>query len=117
MEDDAVGRMFAEAGRAFPELMSPLVHERDLYLAWSLKRSKAVNGTKTVVGVVGKGHLRGVVYALTADNGRLRFADLVDGKNNRSGAPARLARRLAFDALIGAGLYLAWLGLQAALPA
>lgn len=43
------------------------MHERDLYLAWSLKRSKAVNGARAVVGVVGKGHLRGVCYALTHD--------------------------------------------------
>ncbi len=25
-------------------MVGPLLHERDLYLAWSLKRSKAVNG-------------------------------------------------------------------------
>lgn len=42
-----------------PELVQPLVHERDLYMAWSMKRSKAVNGTTQVVGVVGKGHLKG----------------------------------------------------------
>ena len=51
------------------QLVGPLVHERDLYLAWSLKRSKAVNGARTVVGVVGRGHLRGVCYALTHDAG------------------------------------------------
>lgn len=51
------------------QLVAPLVHERDLYLAWSLKRSKAVNGARAVVGVVGKGHLRGVCYALTHDAG------------------------------------------------
>ena len=26
------------------QVVGPLLHERDLYLAWSLKRSKAVNG-------------------------------------------------------------------------
>lgn len=31
----------------------PLLHERDVYLAWSLTRSKAVNGCSTVVGIVG----------------------------------------------------------------
>ncbi len=30
-----------------------LTRRSDLYLAWSLKRSKAVNGTRRVVGVVG----------------------------------------------------------------
>ena len=32
--------------------MGPLIHERDVYLAWSLKRSKAVNGCQRVVGVM-----------------------------------------------------------------
>ena len=49
--------------------MGPLISERDLYLAWSLKRSKAVAGARCVVGVVGRGHLRGVVHALTTDEG------------------------------------------------
>ena len=31
----------------------PLLHERDVYLAWSLTRSKAVNGCSIVVGIVG----------------------------------------------------------------
>jgi pheromone shutdown protein TraB len=47
-----------------PELLQPLLHERDLYLAWSMKRSKAVNGTSQVVGVVGKGHLKGAMLQL-----------------------------------------------------
>lgn len=46
-----------------------MITERDLYLAWSLKRSKAVNGAGVVVGVVGRGHLRGVVHALLRDRG------------------------------------------------
>lgn len=29
------------------QVVGPLLHERDLYLAWSLKRSKAVNGRYT----------------------------------------------------------------------
>lgn len=46
-----------------------------MYLAWSLKRSKAVNGSRRVVGVVGKGHLRGVLYHLVTpgSSGNLRF--------------------------------------------
>ena len=59
------------------QLMKPLVDERDLYLAWSLKRSKAVNGTKRVVGVLGLGHLQGVYHKMTTDSGGLRFRDLV----------------------------------------
>ena len=59
------------------QLAGPLLHERDAYLAWALRRSKAVNGARCVVGVVGYGHLRGVVYHLQADAARLRFRDLV----------------------------------------
>ncbi|XP_041002697.1 uncharacterized protein LOC121248322 isoform X4 [Juglans microcarpa x Juglans regia] len=50
------------------------------YLAWSLKRSKAVNNSKRVVGVIGKGHMNGVIYALVSDQGNLRFRDLAGGK-------------------------------------
>lgn len=34
-------------------------------------------GCKTVVGVIGKGHMNGVIYALVSDSGDLRFRDLV----------------------------------------
>jgi pheromone shutdown protein TraB len=34
--------MLAEFSERFPEVMLPLIHERDVYLAWSLSRSKAV---------------------------------------------------------------------------
>lgn len=68
-----------------PELITPLVHERDLYLSWSLKRSKAVNGARRVVGVVGKGHLKGIMWAMENDpNGRIRFSDLVGGRNTKA---------------------------------
>ena len=53
-----------------------MLHERDAYLAWCLKRSKAVSGAKCVVGVVGFGHLRGVTWHLMQDSGQLRFRDL-----------------------------------------
>lgn len=55
--------------RRYPEMVAPLITERDLYLAWSLKRSKAVCGARCVVGVMGRGHLRGVVHALANDAG------------------------------------------------
>lgn len=58
--DDAVSAFFRALSERYPELPGPLVHERDMYLAWSLRRSKAVCGARAVVGVVGRGHLRGV---------------------------------------------------------
>lgn len=85
--------------------MSPLIHERDLYLAWSLKRSKAVNGCARVVGVMGKGHMRGVVYALTHNPGELRFKDLV-GREPRS-----LLRRVAVEIALAVGGWWAWVAL------
>lgn len=50
-------------------LPGPLIDERDLYLAWTLKRSRAVCGQRRVVGVVGRGHLSGVMRAIAADRG------------------------------------------------
>jgi pheromone shutdown protein TraB len=56
------------------------------YLAWSLKRSKAVNNSKGVVGVIGKGHMNGVIYALVSDLGNLRFRDLAGKSPNGDGS-------------------------------
>ncbi|CAD6245757.1 unnamed protein product [Miscanthus lutarioriparius] len=69
--------LYEKLSTSYPALLQPLIHERDMFLAWSLKRSKAVNKSKTVVGVVGKGHINGIVYALISDQGDLRFRDLV----------------------------------------
>lgn len=97
------------------QVMGPLVHERDVYLAWSCKRSKAVNGTRRVVGVVGRGHLRGVVYALTSDQGQLRFKDLVGrgGGDEEGGSAGQqqwrgVARRLGAEVLLAAVGYWLW---------
>lgn len=101
------------------QLVSPLVHERDLYLSWSVKRSKAVNGARAVVAVVGKGHLRGVCHALTHDEAgaALRFSDLVGGKNvraDRQRRQAAAAGRFALDTVLFGALYYAWTALQSA---
>ena len=55
------------------QLVGPLVSERDMYLAWSCQRSKAVNGTQRVVAIVGRGHLQGVYANLVKGKGALRF--------------------------------------------
>ncbi|XP_010482551.1 PREDICTED: traB domain-containing protein isoform X1 [Camelina sativa] len=92
----------------YPSLLLPLIHERDTYLAWSLKRSKAVNGCKTVVGVIGKGHMNGVIYALVSDSGDLRFRDLVGrgdsykgGTTSSEGWIQKVLKSLARDTIIG----------------
>ncbi|KAL9267814.1 hypothetical protein AKJ16_DCAP19546 [Drosera capensis] len=85
--------LYEQLSLTFPSLLQPLVHERDTvklltllspyhYLAWSLKRSKAVNHNKRVVGVIGKGHMNGVIYALISDLGDLRFRDLVGQRSS-----------------------------------
>ena len=43
-----------------------------------------MSNCKSVVGVIGKGHMNGVIYALLADTGNLRFRDLA-GKNLNDG--------------------------------
>ncbi|KAI4351804.1 hypothetical protein L6164_006119 [Bauhinia variegata] len=97
--DDGSFQLYEQLSFSYPSLLQPLVHERDTYLAWSLKRSKAVNNCKTVVGVIGKGHMNGVIYALVSDLGDLRFRDLVgkisyNGGSNSNGWIEDLAKSL-----------------------
>ena len=78
------------------------------YLAWSLKRSKAVNRSKRVVGVIGKGHMNGVIYALVSDQGNLRFRDLAGkrpGEAGSNGFVNELLKSLIRDTVIG---FLLW---------
>jgi hypothetical protein len=114
-DEDAVGALFARFAADFPSLAAPLVHERDAYLAWSLCRSKAVNGKTRVLGVVGAGHLRGVTWAMTHDAGAaLRFDALIgrDAATKEAAAAAEAAnplwKRLATDALLWGGAAAAW---------
>jgi hypothetical protein len=80
-----VEKYMLQFAEKFPRLMRPLCHERDLYLAWSLKRCEAVKGANVVVGVVGLGHVRGICECIDQDNDYrrrgllppLRFKDLV----------------------------------------
>lgn len=76
------------------------------YLAWSLKRSKAVNNCRRVVGVIGKGHMNGVIYSLLSDTGNLRFRDLVGKKSYALGSSSNgfidgLVKSLVRDTVIG----------------
>lgn len=64
-------RKFKETPR-LAKVMQVLVDERDLYLAWSLKRSEAVKGRRTVVGVIGQAHVEGVLKACDYDDGYRR---------------------------------------------
>ncbi|CAL1405049.1 unnamed protein product [Linum trigynum] len=113
-DTDASFRLYEQLGFSYPSLLPPLIHERDTYLAWSLKRSKAVNGGKNVVGVIGKGHMNGVVYALVSDLGDLRFRDLVGERSSDGGggssfvaaAGIKILKSLLRDTVIGVVLWL-----------
>nr|GLL21104.1 traB domain-containing protein isoform X1 [Ipomoea trifida] len=63
-------QLYEQLSFSYPSLLQPLIHERDT-------RSKAVNRSKKVVGVIGNGHMNGVIYSLMSDQGNLRFRDLV----------------------------------------
>jgi len=67
-----------------------------------------VNNCKRVVGVIGKGHMNGVIYALLADTGNLRFRDLA-GKNSNDGGSNGwidgLVKSLVRDTVIGIVLW------------
>lgn len=119
--DDFVSAMLKSLTERYPDATRALVHERDLYLAWSLKRSKAVNGTRVVVGIVGRGHVRGVCYALLNDDGSLRFRDLAGRRGSRtpvsetktSNSDWTLAWdswmiRLALETVVFSGLWWLW---------
>lgn len=101
-------QLYEKLSFSFPSLLQPLIHERDTYLAWSLKRSKAVNESKRVVGVIGRGHMNGVIYALISDQGNLRFRDLAGkkaGEGNSNGFVSRLLQSLVRDTIIGVVLW------------
>jgi pheromone shutdown protein TraB len=95
-------------------LLLKLLSLASQYLAWSLKRSKAVNKSKTVVGVIGKGHMNGVVYALMSDQGELRFRDLVGRESSETWASS-IVKGLVRDTVIRAALWALYELVQAAL--
>lgn len=67
-----------------------------------------MNNCKRVVGVIGKGHMNGVIYSLLADTGDLRFRDLT-GKNSSGGGSGGwidgIVKSLVRDTVIGIVLW------------
>jgi pheromone shutdown-related protein TraB len=61
-EPKALSEMLTELGRAIPEVKTPLVDERDQYLASKMVEAGA--GKKTVVAVVGAAHVPGMTAQL-----------------------------------------------------
>ncbi|XP_050225513.1 uncharacterized protein LOC126674993 [Mercurialis annua] len=114
--DDGTFQLYEKLSVSYPALLQPLIHERDTYLAWSLKRSKAVNKSKRVVGVIGKGHMNGVIYALVSDSGDLRFRDLVGNRPSSGNRIVNgLLQSLLRDTVIGVVLWVLYQQITAAL--
>jgi hypothetical protein len=132
-DDDAVEAALRALVARHPRLASPLVHERDAYLAWSLRRSKAVRGSRVAVGVVGAAHLRGVAYclrhgarytrldaerggAVAADESMapLSFSDLARGpggaraRGGKGDFTQRAIMRAVMDVSVGVAAYAIW---------
>ncbi|KAG7994039.1 hypothetical protein I3843_01G036100 [Carya illinoinensis] len=107
--DDSTFRLNEQLSFSYPSLLQPLIHKQDTYLAWSLKRSKAFNNGKKVVGVIGKGHMNGVIYELVSDQRNLRFRDLAgkrpDGDHGSSRWVDSLFKSLVRDTVIGIMLW------------
>jgi len=94
-----------------PNLLTPLITERDIFLSLSMKSSLAVNGCNRVVGVVGRAHLPGVMRALNEDHsGEFKSLTYTPRraamKQKILGIPKPLAQRLAFDVVVGVLAYL-----------
>ena len=124
----SLAAVVASLDAELPALSRALVHERDEWLSWSLARSRAVCGARTVVGVLGAGHVRGVAWRLAqGDRCRPRFAELagidgsgIGGGENESGGVGenkkkkrlsrmeRAVRRLAVEVGIAVALGVAW---------
>ena len=67
-----------------------------------------MNNCKTVVGIIGKAHMNGVIYALISDQGNLRFRDLVgrtSNKNTSNGWIINTLKGFARDTILGFGLW------------
>ncbi|KAL0925831.1 hypothetical protein M5K25_004201 [Dendrobium thyrsiflorum] len=111
-------QLYQQLSKSYPSLLQPLMYERDTYLAWSLKRSKAVNNNERVVGVIGKGHMNGVVYALISDQGNLRFRDLAGSKagGGSNSLVSSLLKSLVRDTILGFILWAIYELLENKLP-
>jgi len=64
-KSDVISELMQELGSELPEVKSVLIDERDTFLSEKIKESNA----KTIVAVVGAGHVAGIQKALGEDRG------------------------------------------------
>lgn len=62
-QEDMWALIQAVLGKDFPQIVYPLLHERNVHLARAVEALGAA-GSKRVVAVVGKGHLPGLIHSL-----------------------------------------------------
>ncbi len=95
------------------QVLEPILYERDRYLTWALQRSKAVNGSRLVVGVVGLMHLRGISETLLShweSAEPLRFREVVGSSRRRKKrGEFGPGRRLLAEAVVAGAASWAWL--------
>lgn len=94
------------------QVLEPILYERDRYLTWALQRSKAVNGSRLVVGVVGLMHLRGISETLSHWESAepLRFREVVGSSRRRKKrGEFGPGRRLLAEAVVAGAASWAWL--------
>lgn len=108
---------FKEQLSQFGKLKEALIDERDLFLAWSGRRSKAVNGKSMILIVVGAAHFDGVVKHVQEEaSSDLRLHEIADpgkeGKSGRRSPLSSLAISLVRDTAIGLAMYGAWQALR-----
>ena len=65
-----------------------------------------MNGSSIVVGVVGRGHLQGIVQEIIHDKGDLRFRDLVGVRESKSAKDQVYS--LVLEVIIGIVLWFGW---------
>jgi pheromone shutdown-related protein TraB len=63
LQRDVLSELMNELGEAMPALKAVLIDERDLFLAEKMRRADG----RTIVAVVGAGHLEGIKNALTTE--------------------------------------------------
>lgn len=113
---DTLQAMEMALGERFPSVVEPLLKERNVFLSLTMKSSYAVSGKRRVLGVVGVGHLDGVVKALREEHTGA-FKELTwtpsraMAKQKVLGVlPRPLVTRLATDAMLGVLAWCWWTG-------
>jgi pheromone shutdown protein TraB len=88
--------MFEELGRELPGVIEPLIHERDRFLSYQLRRCCSMLADqplpKIVVAVVGMGHVKGIRhhFALPVDLEDMERISQLPATQPRYWTPARI---------------------------